>query len=404
MVRSGLDVLVTRDFEPLRGAKIALLVNQSAVDSRFKHIIEHLHGRSDLTLRRILAPEHGLWGGPQDMEEVSSAVEPLTKTEVISLYDGTEESLAPKEEHLHDIDVLVIDLPDIGSRYYTFAQTAALAMAVAGKTGTKVVVLDRPNPIDGVTIEGSPLKAKFRSFCGMIPAPQRHGLTLGELCIMYESGFGPAGDAYPACRCELEVIRVENWSRSKYLDEYNGTWVIPSPNMPRLETAIIYPGSCLFEGTLVSEARGTTQPLEIFGAPFIDGFAWREKTLQENFELQGATLRPTSFIPKFQKYSGQSCNGLQIHVTNRKTFQPFRWSLALISSLRKLYPSEFKWRTDTYEFINSIPAIDLLYGSDRFRTVVDSTGDLSSLEGEITEFERWFSSAREPYLLYPSDR
>jgi len=395
-IKTGMDILVERDFAPLKGKKVALLVNQASVDSSFKHIIEHLAERKDINLTKIFAPEHGLWGGPQDMEGVVSATEPLTGAPVVSLYDGTVESLSPKKEDLEGVDLLVIDLPDVGTRYYTFAQTAALSMQVAGTVGTKVLVLDRPNPINGLTIEGSPLKQQFRSFCGMLPVPQRHGLTLGELSEMYRVGFGP--DPYPACSCELEVIKVEGWNRAHYLDEARGTWVIPSPNMPTLEAAVTYPGTCLFEATNVSEGRGTTMPFLFFGAPYIDPFAWREAILKERIQLAGFELRPISFIPKFQKWANVECHGLQIHVTNRAEFKPFRLSLAMICSLRKIAP-KFAWRGEPYEFIDNIPAIDLLYGTDHYRKIVDGSGDLSSIEQELIECEQWFTKARREFLL-----
>lgn len=401
MLKTGLDRLVEQDFAPLQGLRVGLLVNQSAVDRNFIHLIEHLAQRPEINLVKIFAPEHGLWGGPQDMEGVKQETEPLTGKRVVNLYDGTVESLSPSKEELEDLDLLVVDLPDIGARYYTYAQTMALSMQVAGEVNCKVLVLDRPNPIGGVKVEGSPLKAKYRSFCGMLPVPQRHGLTLGELALMYESGFGPDEDnSYPACRCNLEVLKLEGWNRVNYLDETSARWVIPSPNMPSLEAAIIYPGMCLFEGTNISEGRGTTMPFLYTGAPFIDAFKWREQTLNENILLEGAVLRPISFIPKFQKFANQNCYGVQLHVTDRTKFNSFNWALALISSLKKLFPKDFNWRTEPYEFVDNIPAIDLLYGSSRFRECVDSSGDLSLLRSEITEYEQWFSSARAPYLLY----
>jgi uncharacterized protein YbbC (DUF1343 family) len=397
---TGTDRLIQNNFVGLENKSLALLVNQSSVDSNYKHLLEHFAGRADLKLKKIFAPEHGLFGGPQDMEGVQSSIERITGVPIVSLYDGTTESLAPSENELAGIDILLVDLPDVGSRYYTYAQTTALTMAVAEKTKTKVIILDRPNPIDGVTIEGSPLKKDFRSFCGMLTVPQRHGLTLGELAVMYQKGFGPKEDAYPTCGCELEVIKCEGWSREQYIDEAKGTWVIPSPNMPTLNTAIVYPGGCLFEGTNISEARGTTLPFEYIGAPFIDGYQLSIQTLLEGIDLEGAVLRPVSFIPKFQKWANQECGGVQIHITDRKTFKPFRWGLALISAISRLYPGQFKWRTDTYEFINHIPAIDLLYGSDRFRKLVDQKGDLSELIPEINSFESWYIEARKSFLLY----
>lgn len=399
-ITTGIDKLVRDNFVGLENKSLALLVNQSSVDSNFIHLLEHFSKRPDLKLKKVFAPEHGLFGGPQDMETVSSTKERLTGVPVVSLYDGTTAGLSPSEKELKEIDILIIDLPDVGSRYYTYAQTTALAMEVAGKTKTKVIVLDRPNPINGITIEGSPLKKKYRSFCGMLTVPQRHGLTLGELALMYQKGFGSSEDAYPACTCDLEIVQCEGWKREQYIDEAGGTWVIPSPNMPTLDTAIVYPGGCLFEGTNISEARGTTLPFEYVGAPFIDGYELKKQTLNENIELLGAVLRPVSFIPKFQKWANQECGGVQIHVTDRKLFKPFRWNLALISAIARLYPKQFKWRTDTYEFIDHIPAIDLLYGSDSFRKLVDQKGDLAQLIHELTSFEDWFTEARKGFLLY----
>jgi uncharacterized protein YbbC (DUF1343 family) len=230
--------------------------------------------------------------------------------------------------------------------------------------------------------------------------PNRHGLTLGELALLMNKGFGRGEDAIPALNCDLEVIGVKGWKRRLYFDETSLTWVSPSPNMPTLDTALVYPGACLFEGTTVSEGRGTTRPFEQFGAPYIDGFLWAEAVQQEGISLAGAALRPTSFLPQFHKYGGQVCHGLQVHVVDRSKFEPYRLCLALISSLAKLYPKDFSWRHETYEFVADLPAVDLLFGSSLFRETVNGGVDLSFVIKEMEEFERGFSKAREEFLLY----
>ena len=216
------------------------------------------------------------------------------------------------------------------------------SMSVAKKTNTKVVVLDRPNPINGTSVEGGKLHKKFRSFCGLMDTPVRHGLSLGELAKLANTGYGEGEEKLEAINCDLEVIELKNWDRSLYLDQTDVPWVYPSPNMTNLDTAIIYPGSCLFEGTEISEGRGTTKPLEQFGAPYINGKEWVEAALKEELDLQGAVLRPISFLPKFQKHAEKTCHGVQLHITNRETFKPFRWGMALIASAYRLYGDDFK--------------------------------------------------------------
>lgn len=397
---TGLDVLREDSFSDLRGNRIGVLANAASVDSNLTHIVDLLHGAPGVTLVKIFAPEHGFRGAPQDMIAVHSSTDPKTELPIVSLYGNTSESLSPKKDDLQGLDLLVIDLPDIGTRYYTYAQTMALAMQVAGEAGVKVIVLDRPNPLGGVEIEGGTVTKRCRSFCGMTPVPQRHGLTLGELAVLYEGGFGVGEDAYPAARCNLRIIKVRGWKRSEYLDQTGLPWVIPSPNMPTLDTAMVYPGGCLFEATNLSEGRGTTRPFEFVGAPFIDGEKWEEAALRESFVLEGAILRPIQFQPQFHKWKGELCGGVQIHVTDRAVFRPLRWGLALIAAARRLYSKEFAWRTEPYEFIDNVPAIDLLYGGDLYRKAVEAGDTLVAVEAELAQFEQWFRTAREPYLLY----
>ena len=253
----GIDVLAQQDFRSLQGATVGLVCNQASLNIAGEHLVDLVAQSGICTLQRIFAPEHGFRGKAQDMEAVSD--EAHDAIDVVSLYGSTLESLRPKESDLEDLDVLLIDLPDIGTRYYTFSQTMAYCMEVAGTTKTRIIVLDRPNPIGGIQIEGSPLTKGFQSFCGIGPVANRHGMTLGELALMFKKGFGEGNDAIPPHPCELEVIRAENWNRPQYLDQTGIPWVRPSPNMPNLDAAIVYPGTCLFEATNLSEGRGTPQ-------------------------------------------------------------------------------------------------------------------------------------------------
>lgn len=399
-VLTGLDVLRANHFKQLKGARLGILANQSSVDREFCHLVDLASSSSGLDVVRLFAPEHGFRGALQDMEQVTSSIDPLTQLEIVTLYGSGSKSLAPTSAALEDLDILVVDLPDIGSRYYTFATTLAYAMQVCGSYDVTVVVLDRPNPIDGVTIEGAALAKECHSFCGFTPVANRHGLTLGELARITQQGFGEGDDAVAPVVCELEIIAAKGWKREHGIEQTGLPWVIPSPNMPTPHTALVYPGTCLFEATNLSEGRGTTRPFELLGAPFINGRAWAKAVEEEGLQLEGAILRPTSFIPKFQKWRDQECSGVQIHVTDRASFKPLRWGLALISAAHRLYPDHFKWRNEEYEFVKDVPAIDLLYGTDRFRKLVTGNGMLSELGMELAQFESWYAEARRSFLLY----
>ena len=398
-VRTGLDILRDGGFLPLRGKRFALLAHAGSVDANLEHALDLLYASDTGTFVRVFGPEHGLRGAVEYMAGVHSSCDAQTGVPVVSLYDGTYESLTPKPSDLSDIDVLVVDLPDVGSRFYTYAQTMAFAMRTCGELGVRVIVLDRPNPINGVSIEGAPLIRSCRSFCGYTPIPNRHGLTLGELARLYQAGFGTGDDRQAAISCDLEVITCDGWARESYFSDTGLPWVLPSPNIPNLESAMIYPGGCLFEGTNLSEGRGTTKPFEFVGAPFIRSEEWRDAALQQGLALHGVKLRPISFLPKFEKWAGQECYGLQIHITDHESFQPFRLALALIYSARRLYPTEFSWRTTPYEFVTDVPAIDLLYGTPQFRIAADSGSSLVELEHELLKVETSFATARRDFIL-----
>ena len=397
-VLSGLDVLAKENCKRLKGARVGLLANQAAVDVNFDHILDILHQSPNCKLARLFAPEHGFRGELQDMASVENAVEAKTELPIISLYGKTAESLAPTEAQLEGLDALIVDLPDIGTRYYTFAQSLAYTMRVAKRCGLKIIVIDRPNPISGSEIEGSPLHPDFTSFCGYAPVPQRHGLTLGELAQVMHSGI--AAEGFPAIDVELEIVKMSGWKREMYFDQTGLPWIPPSPNMPTLETAIVYPGGCLFEATEISEGRGTTKPFEFIGAPKIDSELWIDAVPRQGIPLEGALLRATGFLPQFQKHGGKHCSGVQLHITSRATFKPLRWNIAMLFALKQSHPQLFEWRKAAYEFIEDKPAIDILYGDVTLRESIDNGADGTKVLAEMQDYETRFAGLRKEYLLY----
>jgi len=315
--------------------------------------------------------------------------EPLSGLPLRSLYGEKEESLRPRPEDLEDLDLLLIDLQDIGSRYYTYVWTAAMAAQAAQEQGVRVLILDRPNPIGGA-VEGGWIQPGFESFVGRWSIPNRHGLTLGELVswVAAREGF------------EVEVLELEGWSRAEGLG--SAPWVQPSPNMPSPQTALVYPGSCLFEGTLMSEGRGTTRPFELLGANFVDPFRWAQE--MESVALPGLHLRPCYFRPSFHKFAGESIGGLGLHVIDPLRFQPLRCGLQLLGALRRLYGAALQWRREPYEFVSEHPAIDLLCGGEEARLLLESGANSSELD---MLWERWqreaaqFEVQRQPFMRYP---
>jgi uncharacterized protein YbbC (DUF1343 family) len=291
---------------------------------------------------------------------------------------------------LRGLDVLVIDLQDVGTRVYTFIYTMANCMRAAARHGVKVVVCDRPNPIGGDEVEGPTLREPWTSFVGQFPIPLRHGMTIAELARLFNEAFG-LGAA-------LEVVPLEGWRRSMYHDETGLPWVITSPNIPTLDTAIVYPGAVLFEGTTLSEGRGTTRPFELIGAPWIDGD--RLAAALNRRGLPGVHFRPVFFEPTFQKHARQTCGGCQLHVTDRRAFEPVRTAVELIAEFRRQDPSRFAWREPPYEYEHDKQQIDILYGSDRLRATIDSGLDLTPLFAVWESDEEAFRARRREYLLY----
>jgi uncharacterized protein YbbC (DUF1343 family) len=387
MVTIGLEKLLT-DSHRLRGARVGLLVNPISVDGKFRHAID-LALAAGWNVVRLFGPEHGVRGEAQDMESVHQERDPLTSLPVVSLYGANEGSLRPTPEQLDGLDVLIVDLQDIGSRYYTYSWTAAFCAEVCGDVGVDVIVCDRPNPLGGEVLEGNVVTEGYASFVGAYPAAARHAMTLGELMAMYVGH-----------RCHLEVIPMEGWHRGMWYDETGLPWVLPSPNMPTLDTATVYPGMCLLEGTNLSEARGTTRPFELFGAPWLDAGALSERL--EGRKLPGCTFRRAGFKPMFQKHANEDCRGLQLHVTDRSVFRSLQTALAILQDVRAIHPDEFAWREEVYEFVADRLAIDLLLGDPLVRHALEDDVDIAEIIASMDHAREAFEDRRRDVLLYDS--
>jgi len=388
-VLSGLDVLLA-DPALLRGRRFALLANQAAVTRQLESAWRALC-RIGCRPVRLFAPEHGLWGVAQDMEAVAHDAEPATGVPVLSLYGSGPETLAPPAEALEDVEALVVDLPDIGCRYYTFAATMALALEVCQRCGVEAIVCDRPNPLGGEELEGGPVAAGCRSFVSELPVPVRHGLTLGELALLVRAERLPD--------LALTVVPCRGWRRSHLWEETGLPWVAPSPNMPTPLTARVYPGACLVEATNLSEGRGTTRPFQLIGAPWLDAEALAAAL--ERFGPPAFRFRPTRFRPEFGKHAGTVCHGVEWHVLDRRAAGVVAMGVRLLQQVRALHPERFGWREAPYEFVADVPAIDLLTGSDLARRAVVGEVAVSEVEEAWRRHCVEFRAERRRFLLYP---
>jgi uncharacterized protein YbbC (DUF1343 family) len=389
-VATGLDRVASGEARALKcvaGRRIGLLAHPASVDRQMRHARQVL-AEAGCEIGALFAPEHGFGGEAQDMARVDSSVDEQSGIPVYSLYGQSERDLGPRAEWLGGLDAVVVDLQDVGSRYYTFAWTAALMLKAAAARGVQTVVLDRPNPLGGEVVEGRPQRQGFRSFVGLYDVSVRHGMTLGELCTMVRrvEKLDPAS---------LLVVPLKGWKRRMLFRDTGLEWVLPSPNMPSESTARVYPGGCLLEGTNLSEGRGTTRPFEIWGAPFLDG-----RLLAERLGAEGALLRPLAFRPVFHKHAGRLCGGLQVHVTDPRAFRPYTFYLGAIAEARRLAGEALQWRTETYEFVSDRPAIDLLTGGPEFRRAVDSGAGLDELLQAEQAGAEWFQESRQQDLLY----
>ncbi len=385
-VRLGSDVVLCSN--RLTGARVGVVCNHASIDRGFLHVIDRVEMCEGLTLVAIFGPQHGFRSDVQDnMVETPHGDDARRRVPVYSLYSETRE---PTAEMLRGVDALIVDLQDIGARIYTYIYTMANCMRAAARHGVPVIICDRPNPIGGKAVEGARLQPGWESFVGQFPIPMRHGMTIGELAALFNDAFGIGAS--------VEVVRMEGWTRDMYADATGLPWVMPSPNMPTLDTAIAYPGTVLFEGTMLSEGRGTTRPFELVGAPWID--AERFAGEMNGASLGGVYFRPAGFEPTFQKHAKRPCGGCQIHVTDRDAFEPVITGVALIDMFRRLDPGRFAWRQPPYEYEHDKMPIDILAGSDVLRRQIESGMPIREIAASWKDDEAAFRRLRAPYLMY----
>ena len=381
-VRNGVDVLLEDPSSFIGDARVGLITNPTGVTLGLYSTLDAFHEHPGIDLAIVFGPEHGARGDAQDALPVESRVDEATGIPVYSLYG---EVRKPSAEMLEGVELMVFDIQDVGVRFYTYASTLTHALEAAEEHGKGVVVLDRPNPINGVAVEGNIPEQGFESFVGLHRVPIRHGLTIGELALLANQGIG----------AELRVVPMEGWGRGMWFDETGLPWVQPSPNIPTLETATVYPGTCFFEGVNVSEGRGTTRPFEYIGAPWIDARGWASAL--NVLGLDGAVFRPCHFSPTFDKYRGEVCGRVQLHVTDWDTFKPVETGLHMLATCIDLWPEECQWRT-TAE--SERPHFDLLAGTDKIRNALTegiSVDDITvGWKGDLASF----MERREDFLLY----
>jgi uncharacterized protein YbbC (DUF1343 family) len=387
LVRTGLEGLLDEHSARIRGRRIGVVAHPASVTSTLRHAVDALRD-AGADIAALFGPEHGLGGEAQDMEGVDDGdtTGRAGRVPTHSLYGATFESLSPRPEWLDGLDAVVVDLQDVGSRYYTFVWTALLVARACAAKGVEVIVCDRPNPLGGLVTEGAPQRDRERSFVGLRCVPVRHALTVGELVRDAARDEGLTN---------VTVIPMKGWTRAMRWEDTGLPWVLPSPNMPTADTASVYPGGCLLEGTNLSEGRGTTRPFELLGAPWVDGVALaRFVTAHAG---AGCVARVSTFRPMFQKHAATTCRGVQVHLTDRATFEPYRAYLALIAAARRM--EGFRWRTEKYEFVDDRPAIDLLTGDGDVRRALDAGADFDDVmrigEDRMTQ---WRSAERDRWM------
>src|ERR1044072_5292228 len=383
-VELGLERLLEEGHTALRGARVGLICNQASVDHSYHHAADLLHEHPDIQLRALFGPQHGIRGDVQDnMIESGHGVDRKTGLPVHSLYSETRE---PTDAMLNDIDVLLFDMQDVGCRIYTFVYTLANCMRAARRLGKKVIVCDRPNPINGVNIAGNILEPEYASFVGQFPLPTRHGMTVGELGRMFNDHF--------QIGCDLEVIPMRGWKREYWHDDTDAPWVLPSPNIPTLDSATVFPGTVHFEGTQVSEGRGTTRPFELIGAPYIDADAYADKL--NALQLPGVYFRSCGFQPTFQKQAGVTCGG----VTIRGEFEPVFAGVAMVKLAHDKYTQDCRWKAPPYEYVYDKNPFDVIAGTAKIREAFEQGITLDEINESTKEPLAKFKELREPYLLY----
>ena len=390
MVMTGLERLIEDPPAWLDGRRLGLLCNPASVDRCFRHARHLLRDRFPGALRALFSPQHGFFAEKQDnMIESDDMLDPLLGIPVFSLYGLTR---VPSAGMLADIDVLVVDLQDAGTRVYTFAYTLSYCMETAAACGKTVLVLDRPNPTGGAAVEGNLLRPEWASFVGRYPIPMRHGLTLAELARLFNARFGIG--------CDLQVMPMSGWKREMTFADTGIPWVAPSPNLPTPAAALVYPGQVLWEGTNVSEGRGTTQPFELFGAPYLNVPKLEAELGQAS--IAGAVLRPAVFEPTSGKWQGRCCRGFQIHVTEPQRYAPYRTTLRLLQAIIRQHATEFGWRPPPYEYEHEKLPIDLLIGDAAVRRRIEALEPVESIEASWQDELEEFREMRRKFFLYPT--
>ncbi len=387
-VQTGLERLLKNPHPWVDGARIGLLCNPASVDGTFRHARDLIHTRFKGSLKALFSPQHGFYAEKQDnMIESEHIIDPVLNIPVFSLYGRTRR---PTAEMFDPIDLLVVDLQDVGTRVYTFIYTLSFCMEAAREYDKKVLVLDRPNPVNGVTIEGNCLTADCTSFVGRFPLPMRHGLTIAELARLFNDHFGIG--------CTLDIVPMYGWRRQMYHTDTGRPWISPSPNLPTPMSAMVYPGQVLWEGTNVSEGRGTTLPFEVFGAPFLDTKKMQAAMPDPN--QSGVFFRPLVFEPTANKWEGQPCPGFQIHLLDRNRFKPYLTSLALLQSVVRLHPDSFKWKPPPYEYEFERYPIDLIIGDHDIRRRIENLENISEIEASWQPMLKAFIKLSRQYHLY----
>ena len=387
-VKTGLENLCTSPPAKLSGCRLGLLCNSASVDGDLRHCRDLIARRFPGKLAALFSPQHGFFAQKQDnMIESDDTLDPSLNIPVFSLYSSTRR---PTEKMFAGIDALIVDLQDAGTRVYTFIYTMSYCMEAAKKFGKKVLVLDRPNPVNGLAVEGNCLSPDCTSFVGRYPIPMRHGLTIGELALFFNSHYGIG--------CDLEVIPMQHWRRDMYFQDTGLWWVPPSPNLPTPASAAAYPGQVLLEGTNLSEGRGTTQPFELFGAPFID--ARKMLRTLDGSGLPGLHLRETTFEPTASKWAGQTCHGFQLHVTDPHRYRPYDTALKLLQTVIAIYGDAFQWKPPPYEYEYHKLPIDLLIGDKTIRKRIEALESIDDITASWQGSLDRFANASRAFHLY----
>lgn len=386
--RLGVEVLLDEKINLIKGLRVGLVCNQASILPDFSHVADVFGERDDFELTTLFGPQHGIRGDVQDnMIETPHTIDERTGVPVYSLYSETRE---PTEEMLANLDVIIFDMQDVGCRIYTFIYTMANCMRAAKTFGKKVIVCDRPNPIGGVQVEGNILEQEFASFVGQFEIPTRHGMTCGELAKLFNEHFGIG--------CELEIVALEGWERDFYFERTGLPWVLPSPNIPTVDTCVVFPATVHIEGTEMSEGRGTTKPFELNGAPNIDPYVWVDELEKLGFE--GVAFRHSFFRPTFQKWAGQTCGGVQIHVTDREAFTPVIVGIAMVKTAYDLYTDKFQWKQSAYEYVFDKNPFDVVCGTDKIRKQIEARLSLKEIEDSWAKGLEEFADVRKHCLLY----